>query len=131
MPQNPRHSHRRNIPANATRTHTHTKTRKPRAPVSHARNDGVKLTALAFGTLLSSQETDAFTEPTRNRISRSRRPGRSISPVQFCGFPTACQTGLFPTGPGTGPPTARTPCLQGNPSNLATHRKGVNIPSRG
>src|SRR5690606_18767356 len=50
MPQNPRHSHRRNIPANATRTHTHTKTRKPRAPVSHARNDGVKLTALAFGT---------------------------------------------------------------------------------
>src|SRR5690606_8956628 len=136
MPQNPRHSHRRNIPANATRTHTHTKTRKPRAPVSHARNDGVKLTALAFGTLLSSQGTDAFTEPTRNRISRSQRPGRSISPVQFCGFPTACQTGLFPTGPGTGPPTARTPVSRATPSTYSirsdrTKRAAVARVSRG
>jgi len=115
MPQNPRHSHRRNIPANATRTHTHTKTRKPRAPVSHARNDGVKLTALAFGTLLSSQETDAFTEPTRNRNPDPGVRGAPFRLSNSADFPPPVKPAFFRPAPAPGHPQLGLPASRATP----------------
>src|SRR5690606_9587293 len=122
--------------ANATRTHTHTKTRKPRAPVSHARNDGVKLTALAFGTLLSSQETDTFTEPTRNRNPDPDVRGAPFRLSNSADFPPPVKPAFFRPAPAPGHPQLGLPVSRATPSTYSirsdrTKRAAVARVSRG
>jgi hypothetical protein len=89
--------------------------------------NGVVHHALAFNTLLSSQETDAFT------INQPIRPG--IRGVPFCRavyvsvfrsyqiHPVSVKPALsapFTLNP-PDPLESRPPCFQGNPSNLLRH----------
>jgi hypothetical protein len=100
-------------------THPHRQAR-PRT-----RQDGEKINhALAFNTLLSSQETDANTSRTKNHHRGSRRWGAHHLPVPYRICPALANHPLRDHLPSTGPDLARSRSLPlgSNPANLPDDR---------
>ena len=96
-------------------------------PPSEDGMNGVVHHALAFNTLLSSQETDAYSIGWTLKV---RRPGRSLCFILFFRCALILSDPLFRVKPAHFQPVDlillvlekfELPCFQGNPSNLLHH----------
>ena len=85
------------------------------------------LHALAFNTLLSSQETDAYTITLTRPTGPAELRGVPFRTTILPGMSVSCQTVGFPTLDSIPPNPLglRPPCFQGNPSNLLQHPVAV------